>query len=268
MRSGRWILALGVAAVVFLPSAWADGDPASDVLYTNDLFVTYSNHSPDLAQKLGDAVAAANRSGYRLKVAVVATQQDLGIVTALYRKPQKYAEFLGSEIQFFYHGRLLVVMPNGFGVYNGHHPIGGSLKVLRAVRVEGGDAPALLRAVTAATKTLAAKDKSLPRFKDVYPPNAFAQPFQGAAKPGADVKFVFAVYDDSLHSKAVVRVLGQGAASLATLPVASDSASGVPVTVTWSVPASLAPQTLRFCARATDAAGNRAKPSCAPLKIA
>ena len=40
----------------------------------------------------------------------------------LYGKPQRYANFLGQEIVYYYKGPLLVVMPNGYGIYQGRRP--------------------------------------------------------------------------------------------------------------------------------------------------
>ncbi len=60
---------------------------------------------------------AAAKSGYPLRVAVIASPADLGSVTPLWRQPQAYAGFLGEELSLLYKGTLLVVMPDGFGLY-------------------------------------------------------------------------------------------------------------------------------------------------------
>jgi hypothetical protein len=55
-----------------------------------------------------------------MKIAVVARRSDLGTATALYGRAQAYADFLGQELRFLYHGTLIVVMggsPGGVGVY-------------------------------------------------------------------------------------------------------------------------------------------------------
>jgi hypothetical protein len=51
-----------------------------------------------------------------LKVALIATPADLGVIPALFGKPQKYADFLDQEISFQGKQRLLVVMAAGYGV--------------------------------------------------------------------------------------------------------------------------------------------------------
>ena len=40
----------------------------------------------------------------------------------LWRQPQTYARFLGQELARFYPRRLLVVMPNGYGLYGVDEP--------------------------------------------------------------------------------------------------------------------------------------------------
>src|SRR5262245_20642833 len=102
------VLAAGLAA-----AARADADPASDMLYTGDVFLPYEQVSPEVAADLRGAVRDARADGKPLKVAVIATKRDLGGVPTLFGNPLYYARFLGAELQFLYSGRLLVVMPQG-----------------------------------------------------------------------------------------------------------------------------------------------------------
>jgi hypothetical protein len=96
--------------------ACADGDPASDVLAVQKLFLPTDAHIPVREQlELGALLTQSDRRGYPLRVAIVGSQSDLGSVTALWREPQAYARFLGSELGLVYHGTVLVVMPNGYG---------------------------------------------------------------------------------------------------------------------------------------------------------
>ena len=110
-------IALAAAAVAGLAgqAARADGDPASDVLYFQDVFLPYAKPSADAAAKLTATVASANKAGFRIKVAVIASEQDLGSVPSLFNRQDVYAHFLGVELKTFYTQRLLVVMPAGFG---------------------------------------------------------------------------------------------------------------------------------------------------------
>lgn len=104
--------ALGPAA-----GARADGDPASDILAAQSLFLPADGgFSPAQAAQLTGLLSSAQRSGFPIRLALIATPADLGSVSALWRMPAGYADFLGKELPLVFHGTLLVVMPNGFGV--------------------------------------------------------------------------------------------------------------------------------------------------------
>jgi hypothetical protein len=107
------VLALGLS----IPrSALADGDPASDVLASQPLFLPQDAAvSAADQQKLEGLLSGDAQVGLRLRVAIVASPGDLGSVTALWRRPAAYARFLGQELSLVYRGPLLVVMPNGYG---------------------------------------------------------------------------------------------------------------------------------------------------------
>lgn len=106
-------------ACVWMPgSSLADGDPASDVLVTQDLFLPQdARASLRQAAELSALVRAASRSGFQIRVALIASKDDLGSVTELWRQPRSYAQYLGQELSLLYTGPLLVVMPDGYGVY-------------------------------------------------------------------------------------------------------------------------------------------------------
>jgi hypothetical protein len=101
-------LAAGLA-----PAASADADPASDTLYTRDVFLPYEPVTSSAAAELRSAVHDSRADGKPIKVAVIATKRDLGGVPTLFGNPLYYARFLGAELQFLYSGKLLVVMPQG-----------------------------------------------------------------------------------------------------------------------------------------------------------
>jgi hypothetical protein len=110
------LLCLATAAAA--PVAWADGDPASDVLATQSVFLPQDAGASAAEQaELAGLLQEAHRSGFPIRVAVVASSADLGSVTALWRQPQSYARFLGQELSQVYAGPLLVVMPSGLGLY-------------------------------------------------------------------------------------------------------------------------------------------------------
>jgi len=137
-------------------SARADGDPASDVLATQSLFLP-QDAGISIAQQaqLGSLVADAQRDGYSIRVALIASAADLGSVTELWRAPQSYAEFLGQELSLIYRGQLLVIMPGGFGLYRQGAPFGAQRDALAGLRAPAaGDQ--LATAATAAVQHLAA----------------------------------------------------------------------------------------------------------------
>jgi hypothetical protein len=103
-----------------VPPARSDGDPASDVLVADSVFYPYSSTvSASLQRTLNDEAAAASKAHFPVKVALIASPFDLGAIPSLFGKPQAYSSFLGQEISFLgVTTRLLVVMPNGYGVRN------------------------------------------------------------------------------------------------------------------------------------------------------
>jgi hypothetical protein len=145
------LLALSAAA------ARADGDPASDWLYTQRVFVPFDVKATKANQReLAATVAGAWQRGFRIKVAVIGNAYDLGAVPSLWRKPQTYARFLGAELVFLYKQRLLIVMPNGFGFYWHGHATGDAYATLRTIAIAPG-ADGLVNAARQAVTKLAAK---------------------------------------------------------------------------------------------------------------
>jgi hypothetical protein len=144
-----------LAAATVAQSARADGDPASDYLLVQRVFVPYEAATAAKQKRdLTAAVTAANKAGFKIRVAVIESAYDLGSVTALWRKPQTYARFLGAELAFVYSQRLLVVMPNGFGFNWPKHSPKAAYAVLAKVRLTKGVA-GLLESATAAVQALA-----------------------------------------------------------------------------------------------------------------
>jgi len=154
------VLALLVVVLVGMPTsvARADGDPGSDVLVFQSLFIG-SDAGLSVAQQaqFGDLLQAAGRAGFPVRVAIIASQNDLGAVTELWRKPRSYARFLGIELSLAYKGRLLVVMPNGFGFNWPGHPTASAYALLAKITIKPGGSGLLdaaqraVRALTAAS---------------------------------------------------------------------------------------------------------------------
>lgn len=122
MSAVRLLAAVGLASALlvsplaFSGAARADGDPASDVLLTENVFLPFSPAvSTALARTLTTTVARAHTAGYPIKVALIESAMDLGADPELFGSPERYARFLDVEITYNSAPPLLVVMPRGFG---------------------------------------------------------------------------------------------------------------------------------------------------------
>lgn len=174
------LMMASVAGGVLAPMALGDGDPASDYLVSNQVFLASLPASVTRPQReLLAEVRAANHSGFVIRVAIVPSTYDLGSITELWRRPRLYARFLGLELSSTFRGRLLVVMPSGFGFdWPGHSaapayhllagvPIGRAgdglaVAARTAVRqLAGADGVALPAAAGGGTPTNRARDIAL-----------------------------------------------------------------------------------------------------------
>jgi hypothetical protein len=252
-------LALSLAA----GAALADGDPASDVLYTDNVYLPYDAPSAAGATALKKAIEAAYAKHYRVKVAVIGNQVDLGAVPSLFGKPMQYAKFLGTELETFYVGPLLIVMPAGFGIYDGGRSVAAEKRVLDATSVKGSDSDGLTRAAADVVGKLL-RARAL-KSKDIKAPFAYA--FPASVHRGAVTHLKFGISDDSAWSKTVAQVL-QGSRPLATLKTRLVRVSPrTPVALRWKVPQSLPQKGLRVCVVASDGAGNRSAKNCVALTV-
>jgi len=128
-----------LAALLAVPAARADGDPASDYLLGQQVFFPYDlKVSSETQQSLVALVNEANSKGYTIRVAMIWSSYDLGSVPGLWRKPQDYARFLGAELRYVYKNRLLIVMPNGFGFYHQQKPTTKESATLGKIGVGAG----------------------------------------------------------------------------------------------------------------------------------
>lgn len=151
--------AVAVFTALFLlapAAAWANGDPASDVLLQAKVYFPTQRVSIEEAQKLKALVQTANAKGYPIRVALIKDETDLGTVPDLLNQPQKYSEFLGPEIRFVYRGDLLVVMPDGLGLTT-TDATAPPAKAIDGMKVEAGGSPdGLAQTAEAAVTKLAA----------------------------------------------------------------------------------------------------------------
>jgi hypothetical protein len=173
------LLALGAA-----PSAYADGDPASDVLTEQPVFY---GSALDLRSKpaaqLDALVKEAKRRGYPVNVVVISRLEDMGSATYLYDDPERYSDFLAGEIGCCVTGRLLIVMPGGFGVAHIGHSSRPDRKVVEALPAPGAVAKLLPAAIDGVVALAAASGVKL-AVPDVQPlPNGVDQPVTHASAP-------------------------------------------------------------------------------------
>ncbi|MEA2352095.1 MAG: hypothetical protein QOJ14_509 [Thermoleophilaceae bacterium] len=163
--------------------ARADSDPASDILPTVDVFFPYQpKMSEAVKADLRGVTDAAKKAGYPIKVAIIATQADLGGVPQLFDQPARYAGYLGPEIDFNKkQQRLLVVMPGGLGTYE----VGPQAsRAIAGVKV-GAGVDAMGRTAVDAVQRMAKADG--------HPIKGFKPKSGGSTGGGGSTAIIFAV---------------------------------------------------------------------------
>jgi hypothetical protein len=261
-RRGALLLTIA-AALAFAGQAGADGDPASDVLFGQSVFVPYPPPGNEAVSALKRAVAAVYSHRFRIKVAVIASPPDLGAVPELYNKPQQYAKFLGAEIRSFYVGPLLIAMPAGFGVYDGGRSTAAEDRVLATISMNAGNVDELTRSAASAVQAL--RTAGALRSKDILRPLAI--PLPAKVRRGEAAQLRFGVSDDSGFARLIVSVT-RGTRTVARLATGLRAVKPQGLqTVTWHVPRGLAARPLHSCVVARDLAGNRSRRSCASVTV-
>jgi hypothetical protein len=155
----RWVVTLALACLCTPAAGRADADPASDFLIVRNVFLPYlAKIDKGAVDRLEKTVKDANQRGFKIRVAVIAQPADLGGVFQLYRKPQRYAEFLGKELVFVYRGRLLIAMPNGFGYSERGEPSPRLKQALVGLPPPGADPNKLVEDADTAVRRLAAAE--------------------------------------------------------------------------------------------------------------
>jgi hypothetical protein len=250
------VLALAVCAGA-ARGARADGDPASDMLVVQNIFLPYNQPSKTAASGLAKQVASAYAAGYRVKVAVVAAAVDLGAIPSLFDRPAQYAKFLGQELSGFYVGPLLIVMPSGYGIYDGGRSTAAEHRMLAGLAVPGSKQPDALTddAANAVNDLLRAGALRSPDILKPYVQALLARP------AGGRLTVQYYLADDSGKAAATVTV-ERGGHVLFSLQVSQHPTSILrPETQRLTVPSGLSLAGARVCVTATDPSGNRAK-SC------
>jgi hypothetical protein len=164
------LVAALAAALAGSGPALADGDPASDVLATQSLFLPQDAAIPASQQaQLLALLDAARRAGVRLRVAIIASPTDLGSVGVLWRQPQSYAKFLDQELSLVYPGTLLVVMPNGLAVQGPGAATSAARSAIAGLAPSGSAAGLGASTETAVRRIAAANGHPLPAPAAVAP---------------------------------------------------------------------------------------------------
>lgn len=252
-------LLLAAVAVALLSGAGiarADGDPASDTLLYANVYLPYAAPPKSAASALQQAIASVYSDGNRVKVAVIQSRDDLGAIPSLFGKPANYATFLGHEISGVYIGPLLIVMPQGYGVYDGGRSVAAEQRVLGGLGAPGTTSGDLVSYVTNAVTTL--EHAQALRSKDILPP--YVQPLQTRVRNGK-LTVLFYLYDDSGKAATTVTEL-RGTSIVATSKLAMQATSVLhPVSATISLPSG----STKVCLSAVDPSGNVAKKACKKL---
>jgi hypothetical protein len=166
----RRLLLVCALTLTLAPCAFADGDPPSDVLVGQDV---YYGWGLDLRGKapaqLPAMLATARERGFELKVALISGYSDLGEVGTFWQKPAEYVRYLGDELSLVYHGRLLVLMRNGYGIYDDGNVPGKDRRVLSRLGRPGKTTHFFSSAIEAVQQIAAANGVKL-AVPDVTPP--------------------------------------------------------------------------------------------------
>lgn len=256
--------ALVLAALLAASAARADGDPASDYLVAQNVFVGVELPHRDAVAVLNAAVAGAYARGYRIRVAVVATPTDLGSIPSLFGRPVEYAKFLGTELRGYYIGPLLVVMPAGFGIYDGGRSVAAEAAVLARRPRPGTTRDDLTRAAAAAVDYM--RNANALVSKDLLAPSA--APVTSSGTVGHPMTLRYLVSDDSGRSAVLLQVL-VGAATVKAIAVPLAQVNGQKTySATWNVPATLPAGATRLCITARDPSGHKSRRYCTAIDIA
>jgi hypothetical protein len=171
IRCAAAALTTGVVVLLAAAVARADGDPASDYLLMQPVFFPFRPAPKPLEQKLSGLVRSANAQGLQVRVAIIQSRHDLGSIPELFGRPDVYARFLSAEIHSAWTHRVLVVMPNGYGIAAGAqiqsgggtgHVSGGVSRADRAVLARlppphGATSAAVVKGAIGALDALAAR---------------------------------------------------------------------------------------------------------------
>jgi hypothetical protein len=252
-----------IAALALPAAAPADGDPASDVLVSQDIFTPYPAPSADALKALSNAVHTVGANGDRVKVAVIAARTDLGSVPSLFGKAPEYAKFLGVELSFIYKGPLLIVMPSGFGFSDAGRAIPAADAALAKVSLAAGADGLTLSAARALPEL---QHAGVLHYRDTLAPQAYS--FPAAVIAGRRLALRYQAWDDSGRASVDLQVRNAQQVVIARFRVPLRTVKqGASYLVVWRAPLKLAHRVVSSCVQATDPSGNRSRRTCSKVTI-
>jgi hypothetical protein len=263
MATGRTLAVLiaGLFLLVTAGAARADGDPASDTLLLRNEFLPYAAPSRASAETLAQAVQAAYAKGFRIKVAVIGAKSDLGAIPSLFGRPAQYARFLGEELSTLYIGPLLIVMPSGYGVYDGGRSTLAEERTLAELRLPASSSSddLVAAATTAVARLLAA---GALRSRDILKP--FSELLAGSVA-GRRLSLRYYLFDDSGTAGATVTLVRGGKAIFTTRIPSRPEHVDKPEVWNTTLPGGLVTTGAAACIAGVDPSGNRSRRSCKPV---
>jgi hypothetical protein len=256
-------LSLVVAGFAFCAAgARADGDPASDFLVVSNVFLPTSAAPPASAAALIAQVKSVYEAGNRIKVAVIATRSDLGSIPSLFGKPGDYAGFLGQELIGIYVGPLLIVMPAGYGIYDGGRQTEPESALLSRLPPPNTRSPEELTRLAAEAVRQLNRAGAL-RSPDILRPYASTL---AATTTGGKLKLSYYVADDSGRAAVTFEIVRAGRVLLTSrVPLAAVNGQRT-LRRTIALPPGLSLAKARVCTTATDPAANRGPRLCMAIK--
>jgi hypothetical protein len=244
-------------------AAVADGDPASDLLVGADVTLPFPVPSAKAAAPLLAHVDSCTRPATGSRLPSSRRARISARSRACWDIQRCTRTFLGVELSTIYVGPLLIVMPTGFGIYDGGRSTAAEQRVVARLHVVGAQADDLTPAATTAVAMLLTAEAL--KSKDTHAPIAYPAPSLG--RRGQPMRLNYQVSEDSERSSVVVSVLA-GSHRIASF--------GVPLRrvkpqatyfVTWRVPQTLPMGSYALCVSARDASGNQGRRSCMALQI-
>lgn len=173
-------------------SALGHGDPASHYLEAELLYPAFASRpSQALELRLLGVLQASERRGYPIKVALVATEDDLTDDPQMLHRPQRYAEFVAGELGSTLRGPVLIVTPFGFGASSPDMSRAEARSLARGLGTpKGQQGNALARAAIAGVRQLArAGGRPLPADIAPAPVLGSEAPSSAGFGPGELIKF-------------------------------------------------------------------------------